>query len=121
MSDKKRTKPSRFSKEVENRFKLQVERMSQIGCKWPEIAHILWDKEEATKKELDTFRLYLEKRYIGFYTIGRSKLKANIRKAQIEVATQDKNPAMLIWLGKQMLGQSDNPVEDSEDFGFEFV
>ena len=41
------------------------------------------------------------------YKAGRSKAKTEIRKAQFEKAVVDKNPAMLIWLGKQMLGQKE--------------
>lgn len=44
---------------------------------------------------------------------GREDLKISIRRAQLELALKDRNPTMLIWLGKNLLGQSDNPT-DSE-------
>lgn len=43
---------------------------------------------------------------------GRDKTRRAIRRAQLEVALEDKDRTMLIWLGKQMLGQSDNPVAE---------
>lgn len=39
---------------------------------------------------------------------GREDLKHSLRRAQIKVAL-DGNPTMLIWLGKNILGQSENP------------
>jgi len=38
---------------------------------------------------------------------GRAKMDLAISLAQIDVAIKKKNPQMLIWLGKQRLGQSD--------------
>lgn len=37
--------------------------------------------------------------------------KMSLRRAQFESATQDKNPTMLIWLGKTILGQTETPIE----------
>lgn len=43
---------------------------------------------------------------------GREQLKQSLRRAQIKLALSG-NATMLIWLGKNILGQSENPV-DSE-------
>lgn len=43
---------------------------------------------------------------------GREHLKHSLRRAQIKLALSG-NATMLIWLGKNILGQSENPV-DSE-------
>jgi hypothetical protein len=43
-------------------------------------------------------------------TKGREDLKQSIRMAQLKLALSG-NAVMLIWLGKNLLGQSDNPVE----------
>ena len=43
---------------------------------------------------------------------GRSETKQALRRAQIALALKG-NATMLIWLGKNMLGQSDSPL-DSE-------
>tara|TARA_Y100001963_G_scaffold72041_1_gene100135 strand:- start:4063 stop:4419 length:357 start_codon:yes stop_codon:yes gene_type:complete len=47
----------------------------------------------------------LRKSYSEFLTKGRGELKKRLRQAQFEVAVEDKNVTMLIWLGKQILGQ----------------
>ena len=41
-----------------------------------------------------------------FLTKGRANLKKRLRKAQLDAALSG-NSTMLIWLGKQMLGQVD--------------
>lgn len=44
---------------------------------------------------------------------ARSEGKKALRRAQFEKAVQDRDPRMLIFLGKQYLGQKDAP-EDKE-------
>jgi hypothetical protein len=44
---------------------------------------------------------------------GREDLQHSLRRAQLKLALSG-NATMLIWLGKNLLGQSDNPT-DSED------
>ncbi len=46
------------------------------------------------------------------YAIKRGSGKISLRRAQFELAK--KNAAMAIFLGKQYLGQSDNPVQESK-------
>jgi len=41
----------------------------------------------------------------------RGKGRASIRRAQFQSAVENKNTQMLIWLGKQLLGQSDKMEE----------
>lgn len=53
------------------------------------------------------FTQYLEK--------ARSALKIKLRRAQLKVAIENENPTMLIWLGKNILGQSDSVVDTTED------
>lgn len=45
---------------------------------------------------------------------GREDLKHSLRRAQLKLALSG-NAVMLIWLGKNMLGQSDNPMNTSDD------
>ena len=63
----------------------------------------------------------LRKNYSEFLTKGRGELKKRLRQAQYEVAVDDKNVTMLIWLGKQILGQTEKaelqmnrPIEEVE-------
>ena len=48
----------------------------------------------------------LEKSYSEFLTKGRAELKKRLRQAQLDLALSG-NAVMLIWLGKQILGQAD--------------
>lgn len=50
----------------------------------------------------------LEKRYAEELTLGRTQMKSVLRKTQLENAIKEKNTSMLIWLGKQYLGQKDS-------------
>lgn len=54
----------------------------------------------------------LEKRYSGIIAKGRSEGKKSLRKAQMEKALSG-DVRMLMWLGKQYLGQNEN-VQDTE-------
>jgi len=45
---------------------------------------------------------------------GRAETKQSLRRAQISLALKG-NATMLIWLGKNMLGQSDSPINSEEN------
>ena len=79
----------------------EVEKLASIGMKNSEIAEYL-DIDDSTLGY--NFKQELAK--------GRHNLKVSLRKAQISVALGGSVP-MLIWLGKNILGQSDSPF-DSE-------
>lgn len=59
----------------------------------------------------DTIQAAVRKEYgIGFSELYKTKSvkgKVSIRRAQYLSATEDRNPTMQIWLGKQHLGQKD--------------
>ena len=73
-----------------------VMKLSQLGCSDPEIGSIVGMSEDSVKRHL---RKELDE--------GRGNLRASLRKAQIETAIKEKNPTMLIWLGKCYLGQKE--------------
>ena len=78
-----------------------VERLAQMGCKDSEIAEWFGIDENTLRYN---FSVELLK--------GKLALSQSLRQAQIRLAMSG-NATMLIWLGKNILGQSDNPV-DSE-------
>jgi len=78
-------------------FDQDVFKLAQLGCSDREIAN-WFDMSESTLRY--NFASILEK--------GRTQLKQTLREAQIKLALQG-NPSMLIWLGKNILGQSDTP------------
>jgi len=67
----------------------------------------------ATMEEMsDWFQINretLKYNFSDYIAKGRAELKRRLRAAQIRVA-MDGNATMLIWLGKNILQQSDNPV-----------
>lgn len=77
----------------------EVYKLAAIGCKDREIADWFGIAE-------DTLRYNFKDQLF----LGRENLKHDLRRAQIKVALGG-NVTMLIWLGKNLLGQSDNPVE----------
>ena len=73
----------------------EVEKVAGYGCTNIEIADFFGCSADL-----------IEKSYSEFLTKGRADLKKRLRKAQLDTAMKG-NSTMLIWLGKQMLGQVD--------------
>lgn len=96
MSAKKEAKPKiktgRKPLDIDPRL---VENLAGIGCTLPEIA-------AAVNCHQDT----LLNRFSEEIAKGRENGKTRLRKKQLEIALKG-NVVMLIWLGKQILGQSD--------------
>jgi len=81
-----------------------VQRLASYGLNNSEIAEY-FEVDEST----------IRKGFPEFLTKGRLALKTKLRKAQIRVALKG-NATMLIWLGKNMLGQSDK-TDENKEFG----
>lgn len=81
----------------------EVELMASIGCTDREIAEYFGIND-------DTLRYNLK----DFLINGRQQLKNSLRRAQLRVAL-DGNATLLIWLGKQILGQAENPVNTDDN------
>ena len=81
----------------------QVRKLANYGCTNVEIANFYGCSADL-----------IEKSYSDFLTKGRAEMKLRLRQLQWKSAEKG-NAVMLIWLGKQLLGQSDIPVgEDSQ-------
>lgn len=80
----------------------EVYKLAMIGCKDIEIAD--WFGIDSNTLRYN-FSVELLK--------GREALKQSLRRKQIDVAMSG-NPTMLIFLGKNLLGQSDNPIASQE-------
>jgi hypothetical protein len=78
----------------------EVKKLAQLGCKTEEIADFL-------KVSVDT----IDRRFAEELAKGRADLKMSLRRMQIQAA-QRGNVAMMIWLGKQLLGQIDRAQID---------
>lgn len=81
----------------------EVEKLAQIGMKTTEIAKWFGVTEQS-----------LRYNFSDQITKGRLNLNASLRRKQIEVAMSG-NPTMLIFLGKNILGQSDSPSESAQN------
>ena len=77
----------------------EVYKLASIGCKDTEIAD--WFQIDGNTLRYN-FSVELTK--------GRLALNMSLRRAQINTALSG-NPTLLIWLGKQYLGQSDAPID----------
>lgn len=80
-----------------------VYKLAQIGCKNQEIADWFGIDENTL-----TYNFSVE------LLKGRENLKQSLRRAQLKLALSG-NATMLIWLGKNILGQSENPVDVDTD------
>lgn len=76
----------------------QVFKLAQIGCKNQEIADYFSCSPET-----------IERRFAPELAKGRSELRMSLRRWQLESAKRGQ-VVMLIWLGKQMLGQQDRSI-----------
>jgi hypothetical protein len=80
----------------------QVEELASLGCSDRDIANFFGIAE-------NTLRYNFSENLVK----GREDLKVSLRRAQLKLALSG-NAVMLIWLGKNILGQSDTPT-NSED------
>ena len=78
----------------------EVEKLARLHCTIKEIAEYLGTTA-------DTISYH----FADIITKAKTETKNSLRRAQLKVAL-DGNVTMLIWLGKQMLGQSESPISD---------
>ena len=79
------------------------ESLCSIQCTKDEICAVL-DIDEKTLTRL--CKKHYSKSFSDVFKQKRKLGKSSLRRSQWKVA-QDGNPTMLVWLGKQYLGQSD--------------
>ena len=80
----------------------KLEQLASLGLSNGEIAAVL-----------DCCPDTIERNYRKTLDWGREKRNASLRRKQYEIAIAG-NPTMLIWLGKQFLGQSDK-IQQEQD------
>jgi hypothetical protein len=78
----------------------EVEKLAAIGCKDQEIADWFGVND-------NTLRFNFSAELIK----GRATLKMSLRRAMFNNAIQQNNTVMQIWLSKNFLGMSDNPLD----------
>jgi hypothetical protein len=87
-----------------------VERSAAIGCTRDEIAAVLGIGRSTFYRHLDSEEGLRDALEHGF-----AKGRATLRRAQWKGAVEDGNPTMLVWLGKQLLGQRDTQSTQTLD------
>jgi hypothetical protein len=97
MTDKKSVGRPKIEIDEELLYKLAT-----IHCTMKEMVDIMGVSQDTLKRN---FAHIIDK--------GKSDGKMRLRRKQVEVAMSG-NHTMLIWLGKQMLGQSESPVNDDD-------
>lgn len=80
----------------------EVEKLGSIGASYEEIAG--WF--DCTTRTIDRRMADSDGEFSRAYKRGSTHLKRSLRRDQIEAARKG-NATLLIWLGKQLLGQSD--------------
>ena len=86
----------------------QFEKLCAIQCTKLEICEVLG----VTDKTLDRWcKETYNKHFSVIFREKRQGGRASLRRAQFETAMSG-NSSLLIWLGKNWLGQSDNPVQE---------
>ena len=81
-----------------------VERAASIGCSREEIASLLGVNRLTLYRHFEK-----DKRLQEAFDNGAAKGRATLRRLQWKGA-EDGNATMLVWLGKQLLGQQDSMV-----------
>lgn len=84
-----------------------IENLSLIQCTQDEIASCLG---------VNVKTLRADDKFLELYKIGQEKGKMSLRRYQFDCAKKG-NSAMLIWLGKQYLGQSEKMAIVNSDIG----
>ena len=83
----------------------QVEKLGSIMCTQVEIASILGCSVDTLQRD---------SKFCGIYKTAIDNGKMSLRRAQYKSAMAG-NATMQIWLGKQILGQSETPLSDDNE------
>ena len=81
----------------------QIKKLASLGCTNKEIADFFGCSADL-----------LEKSFSEFLTKGRAEQKLRLRQLQWKSAEKG-NIVMQIWLGKQILGQSENTIKEDDE------
>jgi len=84
----------------------KVIQMIRIQCTAEEICDVIGMSVDTLGRRIAEREIDDVKNFADLYKKHQGEGKASLRRAQWKAA-QNGNPSMLIWLGKQMLGQKD--------------
>lgn len=111
---------SKKSKNLGGRPKIEIDiklagELCKINCTRDEICKVLKVDDETLNARLkdagyDSFSTFFEEKAFDS-TISKRRKIARVEEEQFNSAIEDRNPTILIWLGKQYLGQRDHEKE----------
>ncbi len=78
-----------------------LKHLCEMQCTLTECAHVLGVSTDTLKRN-----------YSDVIQMGKSQGKISLRRAQWKNAIEKNNVTMQIWLGKNILGQTDSPLDD---------
>jgi len=81
----------------------EFEKLAELHCTWQEISD--WYRVPVST---------LRDNFADLYEKGTTATKQRLRKAQLKLALSG-DRTMLIWLGKNILGQMEQPINTTED------
>lgn len=94
----------------------QLINMIRIQCTRDEICGILNMSETTLNRRIKEQGIEGVDNFEALYKKHQDEGKASLRRSQWKAA-QDGNPTMLVWLGKQVLGQKDKQEFSGPDGG----
>ena len=104
MSDEKEKAPSKAGrKKIELDIDMLV-KLAELQCNWKEIAYIM-----------DCSTDTLKRNYAHYIDKGNAMGKVKLRRAMFRNATENDNAVMQIFLAKNLLGMSNDPVNSGDD------
>jgi hypothetical protein len=111
-----KTGPKGPSKPMTDKEFEQLVNMIRVLCTAEEICGILGISEDTLGRRIEERQIEGARNFAELYKKHSGEGKASLRRAQWKAA-QDGNPTMLVWLGKQMLGQRDKHELSGPDGG----
>ena len=96
----------------------ELNKMAQILCTKNEMADWLGCSEDTLERKIKEKYDVNFAAWYGKYSVGGKK---SLRRVQYEKAVRDGNVPMLIWLGKQILGQSEKVDATNTNANTNFV
>ena len=102
MSEEKETKNKKGGRPRKDVDTELLYKLATIHCTMKEMVDIIGVSEDTLKR-----------RFAGIIDKGKAEGKMRLRRKQVEVAMKG-NAVMLIWLGKQILSQSDSPITEED-------
>jgi hypothetical protein len=116
VAERKKTGPKGPTKPMTDKEFEQLVNMIRIQCTRDDICHNLNMTETTLNRRIKEQGIDGVDNFEALYKKHQGEGKASLRRAQWKAA-QDGNPTMLVWLGKQMLGQKDKQELSGPDGG----